>query len=402
MGQRLALDDIASLDAATDLRRPGAARTFMFALASGALAGNLYYNQPLVSLIGADIGLSPAAESSLVTVAQLGYAVGLLFLVPLGDLLENRKVILATMALNVVALIGMAFSTNATTAFAAMLLVGLTSCAAQMIVPLAASLAHADVRGEVVGNVMTGLLGGILLARPIASFLAEFAGWHAPFVFSAGLIAVLTGLGLLTFPERRPQDPPRYGALIASLGRLFLHEPVLRRRALYHAALFGGFSLFWTAAPIVLMREPFGLSPGEVAIFALAGVLGVVGAPISGRIADRGLIRAGTAGAMALVALSFVLAGVAASSLIALTAAAILIDLGVQLNLVIGQREIFRLDASIRNRLNAVYMTTFFVGGAIGSAVASPVLELFGWPGICVIGAAMPAATLAYLATERR
>ncbi|MBO0663443.1 MFS transporter [Jiella sp. CQZ9-1] len=370
--------------------------TFLFAVSCGALAANLYYAQPLVALMGADLGLPIAVESAIVTLAQIGYAIGLVFLVPLGDLFENRRLILVTMAANVVSLLGLAVAPGAAALFAMMLVVGTTSAAAQMLVPLAANLAPEKQRGAVVGNVMSGLLGGILLARPVSSFLAGIVGWRWVFGLSGALIAALAAISLALLPRRVPAGQRGYGALIRSLGQLFVTEPVLRRRGLYHAAMFGAFSLFWTAAPILLMRAPFNFTPSGVALFALAGVLGVFAAPVAGRLADRGYTRIGTTAALAMVVAAFAAALFGTHSLMALIVSAVMVDLGVQANLVFGQREIYGLAPDIRNRLNAVYMTTFFIGGAIGSALASPVLEAFGWLGICVIGMAMPAVALFY------
>ncbi|WAP69404.1 MFS transporter [Jiella pelagia] len=335
------------------------------------------------------------------TLSQIGYAIGLVFLVPLGDLLENRTLILVTMAANVVSLAGLALAPGLAALFAGMLVVGATSCAAQMLVPLAANLAPEEERGAVVGNVMSGLLGGILLARPISSFLADYVGWRGVFGLSAGLIAVLALASLALLPRRVPAGERGYWSLIGSLGKLFVREPVLRRRGLYHAAMFAAFSLFWTAAPIILLQDPFDFTPSGVALFALAGVLGVFAAPVSGRLADRGYSRIGTIAALSMVIAAFVVATYG-TSLAALVFAAVVVDLGVQANLVFGQREIYRLAPDIRNRLNAVYMTTFFLGGAVGSALASPVLQQFGWLGVCVLGMAMPAAALAYFALADR
>ncbi|MEF2073741.1 MFS transporter [Consotaella aegiceratis] len=205
----------------------GRALTWLIAFSCGALAANLYYAQPLVSLIGEGIRMHPGSESLIVTLAQVGYGVGLL-----------------------------------------------------LLVPLAAHLAPYETRGRVVGNVMSGLLTGILLARPIASFLAEFVGWRGVFGLSAALLALNTVACVFVLPERRPEHSRSYRELIASLAKLFVGEPVLRRRALYHAALFGVFTVFWTGAPIILMRAPYGFSPSDVALFALAGVLGIFSAPM--------------------------------------------------------------------------------------------------------------------------
>ncbi|WP_062113595.1 MFS transporter [Aureimonas sp. AU40] len=392
----MTLPDLAATDATPRLSR-GAA--FAMALAAGALAANLYYAQPVVALIGADLGMSPAAESTIVTASQIGYALGLVLLVPLGDVVENRRLILLTMAAAAIGLVGLALTPNLPLLFALTLVVGVASTAAQMIVPLAASFARPEERGRIVGNIMTGLLGGILLARPVSSFVAGFAGWRGIFLLSAVLIAALALAGRRLFPSRHPAGRERYGALIRSLGRLFVAEPVLRRRALYHAALFAAFGLFWTGAPILLLREPYNLSPQWVALFTLSGALGVLAAPVAGRMADRGHSRRGTLLAISLVLVAMAIAFLGKHSLAALVVAGILVDLGVQANLVIGQREIFQLDASIRNRLNAVYMTTFFLGGAVGSSLTSPVLERFGWQGVAAMGCLFPALALVYFLT---
>ncbi|KQT86062.1 MFS transporter [Aurantimonas sp. Leaf443] len=397
------MTDTPAASAQADLAAPlGTARTVLFAFTCGALAANLYYAQPTIALIGRDVGLSVTSESLVVTLAQIGYAIGLVALVPLGDVVENRALILWTMAANVVALFGLAFAPSLWALFAAMLVVGATSCAAQMIVPLAATLAPPRERGRVVGNVMTGLLGGILLARPLSSFLAEFFGWRGIFLVSAAAITALTFAGLFALPRRRPAHAERYLTLIASLGRLFVAEPVLRRRAILHAAMFASFSMFWTGVPLVLFAAPFGFSPSGVALFALAGVLGVFAAPVAGRLADRGHTRTGTIAALLVVALSFAIALLGSASLAALLAAAILVDLGVQANLVLSQREIYQLDERIRSRLNAAFMTVFFLGGALGSALTSPVLEQFGWRGLCALGIAFPLLALAYFLRSER
>ncbi|GGD20467.1 MFS transporter [Aureimonas glaciei] len=381
----------------------GAGLTVLFAFACGALAANLYYAQPLVGLIGDSVGLDSSAESWIVTASQIGYGAGLIALVPLGDIFVSRKVILATMAANVASLLGLALAPGLFALFALTLVVGVTSAAAQLLVPLAASMAPPERRGSVVGNVMSGLLGGILLARPLSSFLAEYIGWRGVFGASAAVIAALLVAAFFLLPSRQPTATKTYGALIGSLGRLFVDQPLLRRRALYHAAMFASFSLFWTGAPLILLAEPYGFSPSGVALFALSGVLGVFAAPIAGRLADRGHSRTGTIGAMLAAVVGFGLALFGETSLAALVVAGILVDLGVQANLVIGQREIFALDESIRSRLNAVYMATFFAGGAIGSALTSPVLHAFGWKGVCILGLGFPAVALGYfLLGERR
>lgn len=381
----------------------GRGATLAMAATAGALAANLYYAQPVVALIGQDLGMSPALESLVVTAAQIGYAAGLVLLVPLGDVVSNRRLILASLSACILGLVGLALAPATPWLFAAMLLVGLTSVGAQMIVPLAAHFAAPHERGRVVGNVMTGLLGGILLARPLSSFAAGFLGWRAIFWISAAALGLLGLVAARLFPERRPAHRQSYAQLLRSLGTLFRTQPVLRRRALIHAMMFASFALFWTGAPLLLLGEPFHLSPQGVALFALSGVLGVVAAPLAGRLADRGHARIGTIGALALAALAMALAWAGAGSLAALVLAGILLDFGVQANLVIAQREIFLLDATIRNRLNAAFMATFFMGGALGSALTSPLMAAFGWHAVAGLTLLFPLLALAYfLLGERR
>ena len=374
----------------------GFATSLLFAIACGALAGNIYYAQPLVALIGDAMGLPTASESLIFTTVQLGYAIGLLFLVPLGDLFENRKLILALMALNVASLAGLAFAPGLSMLFAMLLVVGFTSTAAQVIVPLAASLAPAARRGQVVGNVMMGLFIGILLSRPISSFLADHFGWRGVFVFSAVVIAGLAVWGVFAIPRRVPQGRHAYLRLIGSLAGLMATQPVLRRRSVYQTAMFSVFTVFWTASPIVLLRQ--GYSPSEIALFALAGVSGVFAAPIAGRLADRDYVRPGTVVSLSLGIITFALAWVSNANYWVLMLAGALIDFGVQGNMVLSQREIYQLDESIRGRLTSAYMTTFFLGGAAGSALTSPILEAFGWTGICLFGGLVPLAALIYFA----
>lgn len=385
--------------ASLSLSRPA---IVVMAVAAGALAANLYYAQPVVGLIAADLALPPGLASLVVTASQIGYAAGLALLVPLGDVAENRRLILLAVGAAVLALMALAFSASPLVLFAATFVVGVASTAAQMIVPLVARFAPPERRGQAVGEVMTGLLGGILLARPLSSFLGSLIGWRGVFLASATLILVLLAASWRVLPRYDPGHRQRYASLIASLGTLFAKEPVLRLRALTHAALFAAFAVFWTAVPILLRQPPFLLDEGEIALFTLSGVLGVLAAPVAGRLADRGHARAGTLAAVALVLGALVLALAGHRSVALLVVAGILLDLGVQANLVIGQREIFQLDNAIRNRLNAVYMTTFFLGGALGSALTSPILERGGFVWLMAVGVLFPAAALVYLASAGR
>ena len=377
----------------------------LFAIACGLIVANLYYAQPLVGPIAADLGLSPGLAGLLVTLTQIGYGLGLLFIVPLGDILENRRLVLTLIGACAVSLAATAMVRNAPLFLAAAAAIGFTSVTVQILVPWSAHLATEANRGRVVGNVMSGLIIGIMMARPVSSFVASLWGWHAIYGLSAGLMAALAALLLFILPRRQPDANLHYGQLLASLWQLARSQPVLRRRAFYQACLFGAFSLFWTTAPLLLTGPAFGLSQRGVALFALAGVAGAIAAPISGRLADRGHGRMMSTVAMLMVAAGFLISLVAQDgstlALALLTLAAIVLDFGVTANLVTSQRVIFALGAEFRNRLNGLFMATFFMGGAASSAIGAWAYAHGGWSLACWIGLALPAAALVFFLSER-
>ncbi|MFT8245762.1 MFS transporter [Roseomonas sp. BN140053] len=381
---------------------PAGGTVLLLAVGCGVVVANLYYSQPLIALIGPAVGLGPVASSLLVTLTQLGYAAGLLLLVPLGDLVENRRLVVATLCPVVLALLAAAVSSSALPFLLAALVIGLGSSVAQMLVPIAAHLTPAASRGRVVGNVMAGLLLGILLARPVASLVADTLGWRAVFVGSAAATAGLTVLLAVQLPRRQPEGGMAYGALLRSLWPVLRDTPVLQRRATYQAALFCGFSLFWTAVALHLAGEPFHLSQRGIALFALAGVSGAVAAPLAGRLADRGHTRAGTGAAMLAVLAAFLLAFAMPDSLPALVVAALLLDLGVQASLVLGQRTIYALGPETRSRLNGLHAACFFLGGAVGSALVGAVFTAGGWRAVSALGAVIVLAALVFFAGEFR
>jgi predicted MFS family arabinose efflux permease len=373
----------------------------LLATATGAVAANIYYAQPLVGLIGPAIGLSAHTAGFVVTLTQLGYGAGLILLVPTADLLENRRLVGITLCCTSGTLLLAAAASSAATFLLASLLIGITSSAAQMLVPMAAHMAPEHSRGRVVGKVVSGLLLGILLARPIASLLADTLGWRSVFVISSAAMAGLALLLTLLLPRRHPANGPRYGAMLRSMVRLALTTPILQRRAAYHAPLFAAFSLFWTAAPLELAGPDFGLTQRGIALFALAGASGAIAAPLAGHAADRGWGRAATLFAILTVAVAFAIGHIGGThSVIILAVAGIVLDFGVQTNLVVGQRAIFALAPAIRSRLNGLYLASFFIGGAVGSAVASPSFTSGGWRLVSWIGIGLPTISLAVFATE--
>ncbi len=379
---------------------------FLLAVSVGLIVANIYYSQPLIGPIARELGMSPQAAGLIATLTQLGYGAGLLLLVPLGDLIENRKLTVGIIGLGMIASLTVASVSHTLPFLLACIGIGISSVSVQLLVPYAAHLAPEAMRGRVVGKTMSGLMLGIMLARPVASLITDLWSWQAVFYMAAGIMVVLGCVLWRALPPRQPEHQSTYGALLASLGHLLMDTPILRRRGIYHAALFGSFSLFWTAVPLLLASPAYGLSQTGIALFALAGVAGAISAPIAGAMADHGWSRPATGIAMIIAALAFLLSMCAPAGtnlgLGLLVVSAILLDFSVTANLVLGQRAIFILGATLRSRLNGLYIAIFFVGGAIGSALAGWGYAQGGWNLTAWIGFALPALALPYYAMEWR
>ncbi|PEC87416.1 MFS transporter [Bacillus cereus] len=377
----------------------------LLATACGIIVANLYYAQPLIGVISNEIGLSNSSAGLIVTLTQIGYVVGLLFLVPLGDIVENKKLILILLFLSAFALISMVFVKSATLLLIASFFIGLGSVAAQVLVPLVSYLSSENARGRVVGNVMSGLLLGIMLARPISSLVADMWGWNAIFALFATVIIVLAFVLSKVLPTRKPTAKTNYIALLNSMWQLLQTTPILRRRAIYHACVFGAFSLFWTTVPLLLSSPAFHFSQTAIALYALVGITGAIAAPIGGRLADLGWTRPATGIALTVVIISFIIPLFIQSSspfgIAVLVIAAILLDMGVSANLVLSQRLIFSLSPEIRSRLNGLFMAIFFLGGAVGSFIGGWAYALGGWNLTLWIGIAFPTIALLYFAREK-
>jgi predicted MFS family arabinose efflux permease len=375
-----------STDAPARDHGPSAWLIFAFAVACGVTVANVYYAQPLVGPISAALGLDPSTAGLVLTMVMFGYVLGLLFLVPLGDLVENKTLILATLSCLVVALLIAAAAPSASIFIASTALLGFTAVGTQMIMPVVAHLAPARIRGQIVGTVMSGLLFGILLSRPLATMVAGSFGWRAVFVMSAALMHTLT-----------------YATLIQSLWQLMRTTRVLQRRSAYQGLLYGAFSLFWTAMPLVLEQPPFAFGHIALSAFLLSGAGGALVAPLAGRMSDRG--RGGTVTLLSMLAvlLCFVLIrfeGSGTGTIALFVVAGILIDAGTQANVVAGQRAIYALPASIRSRLNALYLACAFFGGALGSAVSGYAVTHGGTATVSNIGIGAALLAVALFATE--
>lgn len=377
---------------------------FLMACSCGLIVANLYYSQPLVGPISSATGISAGASGLVVTMTQIGYVIGLIFVVPLSDLIENRRLVSATLIIAVLGLISAALAKNGAVFLAAAVLIGLGSVAAQIIVPFAAFMAPEKQRGQIVGKVMSGLLLGIMLARPAASLVAGLWGWQAIFAISAVINGVLAISLFFVFPKRKPEVRVGYLEIVKSLFSLFRKTPVLRRRSLYQACLFGAFSLFWTTVPLWLAQN-FHLSQKAIAIFALVGVAGAAAAPVAGRLADKGWTKKLTGTAFLTASFSFALTHLFKSnnsiSLILFSIAAILLDMAVSGNLVLGQQAVYSLGNEIRGRVNGVFMSVFFIGGAIGSALGGWSFAYGQWTVASIIGFALPLVAFIYYLTEK-
>jgi predicted MFS family arabinose efflux permease len=391
-----------SLATPTAARSVTPALAFLLALACALIVANLYYAQPLTGLIGRDLGLAPGQSGLLVTMTQVGYGLGLLLFVPLGDLLDNRKLAAASVVVAALALIAISVAPTAGAFLAATLIVGVACTTVQVLLPFAAHFTTEADRGRVIGSLTSGLMLGIMLARPAASFVTYFAGWRAVFAVSAalmGLVAIVLGAGM---PRYQPTTRASYLGILRSLPALLREVPILRRRAAYHAALYASFSLFWTAVPLLLAGERFGLTQRGIGLFALAGTGGVIIAPIAGIIADRGWTRPATGFAITAVLAAFViaLAGLYVGSIAPLVVAAILIDAGLVINFVLSQRSIYGPKPESRSRIGGLFTAIFFTGGALGSALAAASFVAGGWPLTTGIGMAFAAGALVLYAAE--
>ncbi|WP_158813432.1 MFS transporter [Methylocapsa sp. S129] len=377
--------------------------TLLLAAAVGVIVTNLFASQTLIGLIGPSLGFDAAGGGLIATATLLGYATGLFLLVPLADLLENRGLVVRMLACAALVAGAAALAPTAATLLMALFVLGAACSAIQILVPIAASMAPPERRGRVIGDVMSGLMIGILLSRPLASLIADSFGWRAFYGVSALTMATLAVVLAIRLPQRRPIAQSGYLALIASLWRLLGAEPVLRRRALTASLAMAAFSLFWTSVALRLSQPPFDLGQRGVALFALVGAGGAAATPFFGRAGDRGWTRPATIASHLVMIAALMLAAWAGSSqavgtpllsLILMGVSAVLLDIGVVGDQTLGRRAINLLQPEARGRLNGLFVGLFFLGGAVGSTVAGVAGAWGGWTSVCVIGMAFGLAAL--------
>jgi len=371
----------------------------LFAFGTAVSVATLYLNQPLLHLLGRDLQANERTIGLLVTFTQLGYAAGIFSLVPLGDTLNKKKLILGKLAVLLVALLAAGMAQNVFQLVLASLAIGVFSTAAQDFLPLAAELAEPQRRGQVVGTVMGGLLLGILVSRTFSGVIADHLGWRAVFLISAGIIGFLAVLVLLRVPSRPKTMAATYPELIRSLGTLLRRYPVLRLAIATQGFMGVAFSAFWTVLAFHLSRPPFQFSTASIGYFGLAGAAGALAAPLAGKRADRKGPAANIPTAIAITAAAFLLMGALQRSLPALIVGTVLFDLGVQMSGVSHQAIVYALEPEARSRINALYVSGIFLFFALGSLAGTTLFNHFGWTGM--VGLCLGSCVVAYLLHRR-
>ena len=358
----------------------------LLAVAAGLAVAGIYYVHPLLDAIRESLRIPITTAGLIVTASQFGYGTGLALLVPLGDLVERRRLVVLMTVGMAVCLAVMAAAPSAPALLAAAMVVGMLSVVAQILVAFAASLAGSGEQGRIVGTVMSGLLLGILFARTISGYLAEVGGWRFVFLAAAAIMLLLAGALRLGLPKYHAPTGVTYPALIKSVVTLLRNEPVLRRRAAFGAVAFAAFSVLWTPLAFLLSRPPFQYSPAAIGIFGFAGIGGALAASTAGRVADRGGANLMTGITTALLIVSWLPLQMGARSVALIVTGIVFLDFAIQGLHITNQSLIYRLHPEARSRLTSAYMTLFFAGGVVGSALSSFTYARTGWNGVCILG----------------
>ncbi|MDM8194047.1 MFS transporter [Pseudomonas koreensis] len=374
-------------------------QTFLFAITCAMAVANVYFAQPLLESMAVSLGVSSGAIGVVVTATQAGYAVGLLFIVPLGDLLDRKKLIISQLLLSAVALCAVGFAESWGMLLAAMVLVGLLAVVVQVVVACTASLASPDQRGAAVGTVTSGVVLGILLARFVSGVVADVAGWRSVYFVSAMMMIGVAIMLSRTLPaSAKPPAQGNYWQLLRSVFQLFMTERVLRIRGMFALLVFAAFSVLWTSMVLPLSAPPLSLSHTQIGLFGLAGVAGALAAARAGRLADRGLGNRTTGIALALLTLSWLPIAFVERSLLAMAVGVVLLDFAVQAVQVTNQSLIFAARPDAQSRLVGAYMCFYSMGSGLGAIAATYTYAHLGWVGVCLLGATISAAAMAYWA----
>jgi predicted MFS family arabinose efflux permease len=372
--------------------------TLLFAVAGGAAVGNLYYVQPLLAVIAASLHVSSATAGLLVTATQVGYATGIVLIVPLGDVRNRRRLIPLMMGASAVSLALCALAPSFAVLAVAMVLVGVTTVSGQILTPFAGDLTDDSDRGRVLGIVVSGLLTGILGARILGGLIAGVAGWRSVFAIAAGLMVVLAGLLWRLAPTLPPKTAAGYGSLLRSVAVLVRHEARLRILMALGLVSMGTFTLFWTALTLLLSDRHYHYSTTVIGLFGLAGLVGTLAAQGAGRLHDRGWSNAATGVSWVITVLAWVFSELGRVSLGWLLAGVVVLDVGTQAQRILNQTRAFALSDEARSRVNTAYIAGNFVGAALGSLAASLLWSVGGWTAVTVTGGVLSLLALLFWA----
>ncbi|MWB95364.1 MFS transporter [Flavobacterium sp. GA093] len=354
------------------------------AACTGLIVANLYYCQPLIVLIANEFKIPEANAGTITYLTQAGYAIGLFFMVPLGDKIERKKQILITTLASVIALIIAATAKSFVILQIASLLIGITSIVPQLILPLAASLTSQEQRGKVIGTIMSGLLVGILLSRTLSGFIGQVLGWRSMFWIAAGICLLIFFAIQKKFPVNKPQFQGTYGQLIQSLFTLIKTQPVLREATLINVFCFAQFGAFWTTMVLLLSGEPFKFNSATIGLFGIVGASGALAAPLVGKMGDKGNPRVAVGYGCLLMLISFITFYFSIESIIGVVIGIVFIDIGIQGVHISNQTRVYSLLPEARNRLNTVFMSFSFLGTAAGSAYGLLLWKLGGWHAVTI------------------
>jgi predicted MFS family arabinose efflux permease len=363
--------------------------SWLMAIICAFAVANLYYNQPILAAIAQSFQVSAAEVGWIPTLTQLGYASGLLLFVPLGDRLEQRRLIVIMLLITSMTLFAAALSPNLNTLILTSFAIGATTIAAQILIPFATQLAPPSDQGKIIGNLMSALFVGILLARPIGGWIGEQFNWRGIYWMAGGVMVLLAIASAQLLPKYQPKSKLSYGALLRSLWKLVESQPILREASLIQAMLFGAFSVFWSTLAFLLTRPPYSYGSQAVGLFGLVGIAGILVAPLLGQIADRGttktlhsIVRIAILGAI----VAYVIFWQWGAQLWGLIIGSVLLNLSSQSALIANQVKIYSLDPNARSRLNTVFMVATFLGASLGSVVGTYGWNLMQWKGVCIAG----------------
>jgi predicted MFS family arabinose efflux permease len=381
-----------------DIKKPAAPLIFLLAATAGLVVANIYYNQPILNAIAATFKVGPAAVAWVSTATQIGYAAGLLFVVPLGDGLDRKWLIIGSALLSSVILIILPVSPNLPFMLCASFALGFASVAPQLAVPYAAGLMPGAGRGKIVGTVMSGLLIGVLLSRTLSGLIGSRFSWQVVYLAAAGVMVVLAAILWIALPSQPPHKSDSYLRLLASLPQLLRSEPIIRRHSVLGALGFGTFSAFWTTLAFYLHSRPQHYGPDVTGMFGLLAVTGALVAPLAGHLGENWTPRQINGLFFSLILLAFgVMLFSEQNTLILLGIGVLLLDAGAQGNQIANQARIYSLHPALHSRINSVYMVTYFIGGSLGSFIGAQAWAIVGWSGVCATGMLLSVAALIFL-----